>query len=309
MIFSDKLQELHNIYQPEFNKLLELAWENQSHIGDLLLWHINGFYNLDILKYNANNNEKLNPHTIGPGSEGYSEFTHYAFIDKYRMTNISKLSYTDYLKLHEWTEERMKEIEELASNEAISIQLEMLIYLKFWEADMIVKKFCQFVRILNGENYDWYFKVSESSRDINSSGTRQDIWRKKIRDRIEPHSTLLYELLKNTYKTQIRNSIAHSNYSIHGRYIHLNNFIESDPSSQLQVISFDEWTDIFHKTLTLYNLYIGLSNLINKFYVNLISKHGNLVEIQVTENDGKQYALYVEYRNQWNDWTFIQGST
>lgn len=306
MIFTDKLQELHDIYQPEFDKLFNIAWKNQANIGDLLLLHINGFYQEDILLYNTKNNNKLNPHTIGPGHEGHSEFTHYTFIDKYRNTNISKYSHAEYLKLHEWSKERIKEIDELAADEAISIQVEMLIYLKFWEADMIIKKFYQFVRILSSEHYDWYFKIAESSRDSNSLNKRQDILRKEIRDKIKPYSALIYDLIKSTYKTQIRNSIAHSNYSIHGRYIHLNNYIKDDPHSQLQVISFDEWITIFHNTITFHNHYIRLNNVINDFYASLIDKYGNLVEIMVTEKNGKQYPLYIEYRHYWKDWKFIQ---
>ncbi len=102
----------------------------------------------------------------------------------------------------------------------------MLIYLKFWEADSTIKKLYQFVRILHGEPYDWYFKISESNRDKNSTGKRQDIILLKIRNRLKEFSSTLYQVIKDTYKTQIRNSIAHSNYSFLSRNIHLNNFIK-----------------------------------------------------------------------------------
>ena len=168
--------------------------------------HINGFYEESISESNTFSEKKYNPHVIGLGPEGHSELTHYSFIHKYRTTNISKLNYPDYLKLHEYTSDRSKEIEELIDLEETSIQLEMLVYLKFWEADLIIKKLYQFVRILYGEPYDWYFKVQESSRDKNASGSRQDIIRLKIRDRLQKHSQIIYALITNTYKTQIRNS-------------------------------------------------------------------------------------------------------
>lgn len=43
MIFIDKLKEREQLLNPEFDRLIDLAWNNQSHIGDLLLLHINGF--------------------------------------------------------------------------------------------------------------------------------------------------------------------------------------------------------------------------------------------------------------------------
>lgn len=303
MIFIDKLKEREKILNPEFDRLIDLAWKNQSHKGDLLLVHINGFYEESISKNNALSDKKYNPHVIGLGPEGHSELAHYSFINKYRTTNISKLNYSEYLKLHEYTPERSKEIDELVDLEETSIQLEMLVYLKFWEADMIIKKLYQFVRILHGEPYDWYFKVQESSRDKNSSGSRQDIIRLKIRDRLQKHSQIVCYLITNTYKTQIRNSIAHSNYSFLGRNIHPNNFIEGDPFAQLRYITFDDWIDIFHNTLVLHNQYIRMNNEINNFYAGIAKKNGNEMEIRITEKNGKQYPVILEYRPEWEDWT------
>jgi hypothetical protein len=179
----------------------------------------------------------------------------------------------------------------------------MLVYLKFWEADMIIKKLYQFVRILYGEPYDWYFKVQESSRDKNASGSRQDIIRLKIRDRLQKHSQIVCDLITNTYKTQIRNSIAHSNYSFLGRNIHPNNFIKGDPFAKLRYITFDDWIDIFHNTLVLHNQYIRMNNEINNFYAGIAKKNGNEMEIRITEKNGKHYPVILEYRPEWEDWT------
>jgi len=307
MIFKDKLEEKGKLIRPEIERLLDIALEKQSHKGDLLLFHINGFYQEDTLIWNENHPEnRLNPHIIGPGTEGHSEQAHYSFIHKYRTTSISELTYPEYLILHEWTPERSKEIKELIDIEETSIQFEMLIYLKFWEADMIIKKLYQFSRALNGEFYDWYFTVPNFNRDKTSTGSRQNIIRKSIQNRIKPHSEKLYEIIKDTYKTQIRNSIAHSNYSFLGRYIHPNNHIKDAPHASVRALSFDEWVEIFHNTLVLHNEYIRMNNLINDYYVDIASKHYNTMEILVTEKNGKQYPLYTEYRPEWRDWKFKQ---
>ena len=49
-----------------------------------------------------------------------------------------------------------------------------------------------------------------------------------------------------------------------------------------------------------------MNNLINDHYAELASKHDNTMEILVTEKDGKQYPLNVEYRPEWKDWKFKQ---
>ena len=304
MIFKDKLDEKTKLLSLEINRLLDIACERQYHIGDLLLFRVNGFYNDRTLEWNKLQEQKFNPHVIGPGSEGHSEHAHYSFIHNYRTKNIAKLSLLEYLEEIKYTPENRQHIDELVALEEKSIEIEMLIYLKFWEADLIIKRLYQFVRILNGEYYDWYFKIAESSRDVNYTGTRQELIRLNIRERLKDISPILYNLIKDTYKTQIRNSIAHSNYSFLGRNIHLNNFIENDPYSQLHALTFDEWVDLFHNTLVLHNEYINMKNTINVKYGELAMLNDNIIPILVTEKDGKQYELPLLYRPEFNDWRF-----
>lgn len=306
MIFKDKLEDISNKITPEFKKLINLAWLNQTYYSDLLLIHINGFYESDIIKWNAGNSIKLNPHVIGPGKEGHSEITHYEFINKYRQSFIYDKPYTEYLREVDRSIEKPQRIETLVDIEETTIQIEMLIYLKFWEADLIIKKLYQLARLINKENYDWYFKILESSRDKTATGTRQEIIRNKIRDKIKPYSETIYQLIKKTYISQLRNAIAHSKYSFLGRNIHLNNYIKSDPASQLGSISFDDWVDIFHSTLVLHNEYLDMNNFINKLYGEIASENDNTLTVRIIEKNNKEYKLPVEYRYKWKDWNYKQ---
>ena len=283
MIFPDKISDVNNILEPEINRLFDLALKKQADNGDLLLMYANGFY------YKDPTDESINPHVIGLSSEGHSELAHCSFIDKYRSIFISKYTLSEYLKLHEYSQEKKEEIDRLVDFEEMTIQLEMLIYLKFWEADMIIKKLYQFVRILSGEHYDWYFKIKESNRDTDATDSRQELIRVKIRNALKDISSIICNLIESTYKTQIRNSIAHSNYSFVGRNIHLNNYIKNDPASPLISISFDEWINIFHNTLALHNQYISLNNKINEYYIKQASESENSIHILITEESGKQY--------------------
>lgn len=144
MIFKDKLEEKSKLISPEIDKLLDISWKKQFHLGDLLLVHINGFYQSDTLIWNENNpDNRLNPHVIGPGSEGHSERAHYSFINKYRTSHIHPMPHSEYVKqfvMEKWDEQISKRNNDLIDKEETTIQLEMLIYLKFWEADIIIKE-------------------------------------------------------------------------------------------------------------------------------------------------------------------------
>ncbi len=305
MIFIDLIKKYNKELHPEFEKIFELGLKNQYYHTDLLLWKINGSFQENLVEAKPSKEKKWNTHVIGPGIEGFSDQTHYDFINQYRQSNVSKYSYDEYLKKVTYDPENIEEIDKLIHFESTSIQIEMLIYLKIWEADLMIKKMYELTRILNGESYNWYFKVAESSRDKNSNGTRQDIIRKLVRDKLSDSSPFLQEWISNIYKTQIRNSIAHSNYAIIGRNINLNNFIKDDPASQLHSLQFDEWHDIFHKLIVLHNQYIWLANTVNEYYASKVLS-GEVIDILISERDGNQYSYELEYRAEYKDWSYKQ---
>lgn len=306
MLFKDVLIKHETELQDEFNKLIELAFAKQSHIGDLLIWYNNGSYDESILNFKLANGTTYNPHTLGIGDIGHSEIAHYKFIHQYRQAYIYKSTFTEYQKLLEYSPERSEEINELIDFEETTINVEMLVYLKFWESDSIIKKFYELVRIINGEPYDWYFKIQESSRDTSATGARQDIIRKAIRDRLKTDFPNIYTAIKTAYKTQVRNAIAHSKYSFQQRNIHIHNFIEQDPYSQIKNITFDEWITIFHLTIVIHNAYIRISNFVADEYARLASINNNILPVRITELGGKEYELPVVFRPEFKDWHYKQ---
>ena len=302
MLFKDVLNAKTTFIAPEFDKLFGLAMNNQYHPGDLLLVHVNGFFNQHIAAFNQNKVKKWNPHVIGSGREGHSENTHYQFINKYRTRNIAKVTHAEYLKEVAWDPVKRELIDRLIELEADGIQIEMLIYLKFWEADLIIKKFYQLARLLNSEPYDWYFKIAESKRSHNTTGTRQDIIRKGFFKKTESVLPKLIEQFRLAYNVQIRNAIAHSNYSFAGRVISLLNFVKEDPYSQKSSLTFDEWIEIFHITIVLHNEYIRLNNRIGEYYKNIFDNGKKAVDVLITEKEGQQYALELEYKEESKTW-------
>ena len=306
MIFKDIVSYKKAKLSAEFDRLIEYAWKNQSHVGNLLLLYVNGFYRDKNPEISKLNNEKYTPYTIGRGFEKESEYVHYNFIHKYRTTNVHPQNHSEYIQQFDQKLGDRRFIDRnraLIEIEGTSIQIEMLIYLKFWEADMIIKKLYQFVRILQGQDYDWHFKLSPSNRSEKVTGARHKIVRLKIRDPLKEISPILYELISESYITQIRNSIAHSNYSFSNRGIFLNNYIDKDPKAQLIGISFDEWVNIFHNTLVLHNEYNRMNNYIHKLYSRFAIENQMEVPILITEKDGTQIEKILQYRKKQDDWS------
>lgn len=307
MVFKEIICEKGKLLSPVFDQLFDLALKNQVHEGDLLLVNENGFYNPDALNWNSLDRTYL-PYSIGPNNEGLSEYDHYKFIDTYRKTYECTISHKEYLNEIKWAPEKQKEIDELIFIEELSIQLEMLVYLKIWESDSFIKRFYQLARLSNGDVYDWHFKIAESNRDKNSTGTRQEILRLKVRNKFEKTLPILYSYIKKSFNTQVRNSIAHSKYSFLSRYIHLNNFIKGDTSSALKSLKFDDWIEMFHDTLILYNEYTRLLEKINSHYAEIAKKNNNLVEIKVNMKTPKNRIeyKYMQYRQERNDFKLMR---
>ena len=155
-----------------------------------------------------------------------------------------------------------------------------------------------------GQEYDWHFSIAESSRDKNATGNRDNIIRKMVRDNLKNGYPVIYSAIKNAFKTQLRNSIAHSKYSLHGRYIHLNNYIKEDPASQMQVMSFDEWVDVIHDTIVLYTQISRVLILIDKLYETISSQFEQTMEIRINRVDPITSTEFhiLKRRNGFNAW-------
>ncbi|MEJ5053663.1 hypothetical protein [Sphingobacterium sp. MYb382] len=303
MLFKELLDSKYRELRIEFEKLYHLILKMQTHDSDLLLVHLNAFYNPDVYSWD-NLEEKMSPYMFGPNHEGHSENTHHSFIGQYIKHNISLETLENHLLNLEYREEKREEIDGLNFDEAISIQTEMLIYLKIWESDTFIKKFFQLASLSVGADYDWHYKLQTTSREKGATGTRDVIIRTKIRDRFKKSIPKLYNAFKNCYSFQIRNSIAHSQYSILGRSILLNNYVKEDPYSQLHNQSFEEWIERFHETLILYTLYHELLGTINNNYGIVASKMDNTIPIRISRKEPKEEIEYrtIHYRSVFKDW-------
>ena len=298
MIFKDLLDEKFRLLKGDFDQLINDAHKKQTHPFDLLLVRENGVYDYNPPTYSETG--RLSPFQLGPNLEGISFQTHHEFMGRYIDENMIKdQTFDEYKAEVVYSKENSEEIDILRDKESYYIQKEMLLYLKIWESDSFIKKFYQLVQLIQGKDYDWHFKIDNHEEPENQvlTGKREVIIRKKIRNKLEKNYPDLFKALKNAYITQLRNAIAHSQYSLFGSHIQLNNYKEGSKGSPFRAFSFEEWTDKFHDSLVVYSHMGRLEGLINDFYELVADENGGMGEVRVKrlENKGGKKEFQSEF--------------
>ena len=272
MIFVDLIQKLNDTVRDAVDELFDVAWTNQSHPQDLLLVDQHGFYDQML----ADNRE--NPYVIGVGEIGYGEQTFYKFTDWYRKSNLWKKAKF---------EEQVECDQDLQNQEELIVQIEQSIYLRFWEASSLLKRYCQLSALACGKPYDWHLNIPVDARQ---GGSKSEFIRKKIRDQIKDICPRFYELVKGNYISQIRNAIAHSQFYIIARGIHFLNY-SKDPAAHAPCngLTFHQWYRIFHTTLLMHNETIRAFSEYRDRYKRETLKNGNRIRIRITAPDSPDH--------------------
>jgi hypothetical protein len=85
-------------------------------------------------KKDPQNERRVNyDYKFGPEMEGHSENTHIKFVSDY-LQSASEEPFPEHIESLKRSNERNDEVRRLQNHEAFTIQIEMLIYLKIWEA-------------------------------------------------------------------------------------------------------------------------------------------------------------------------------
>jgi hypothetical protein len=298
MLFKDLLDKKFRLLKPDFDRLINDAGAKQTHPFDLLLVRENGVYDYNPPTYEGIG--KLRPFQLGRNIEGISFQTHHEFMGRFIEEHINKeKTFEEYKKEVEWSKERSQEIDSLRDEESYSIQKEMLLYLKIWESDTFIKKLFQFAQLIQGKDYDWHFKIDDNEKtgDKIVTGKREIIIRKKVRNKLEKGYPHLYAALKNAYISQLRNAIAHSQYSLFGSHIQLNNYKQGSNGSPFPAFSFEEWTEKFHDSLVIYSHLGRLDTMIGDYYELIAENNDGMGEVRVKrmKNTEDKPELIPEY--------------
>ncbi len=277
MIFDEIVKEYRDEVGQAVEELFKNAFQNQKHEQDLLLVIAHACFQKD-----ANGETKR---CLGPDIIGHCESTVNQFLILHR--EAYKLPGT----MEEFEVQAQLDTK-LKNTELYSINIEKQIYLKFWESEMTLKKIHQLINLANHKNYRW----NDLSRELYR---RSSFILEKIIKPTEVSCPKFSKLVKDIYNTQIRNSIAHSQYFFMGNNIGYGNAKENLDS--VYSLSFKQWAEIIHKTLLVHDYLLQYFEFYGNIYLRK-AIDGPLL-INVLQEDGTYELDEISPRASSNDYT------
>lgn len=290
MIYSELLHQYEDEIKESIEELFSTAFKKQTFPTDLLMTISNGYFD--------NNIKQQFPNTTGfmigagPKMEEFTEIAQYKFYHNYRKNFVDAHRIMFNLDSKNQFLEQVKSNKEMEEFEELSIQLELIIYLKLWESDLFIKRLCQLAALAQGRPYEWNFKLKDTSELVHNKLSNLD---SKL-----PNFS---QFISKNYYRDLRNAIAHSQFFFLARKINVTN-IKAPP------LSFDDWEPIFHKLLLFYNFYIGEIKKYQQIYIEKSTEKGYLqIRTPLPKEKGKEVQYQVskiEYFERGKRWTFHQ---
>ncbi len=279
MLYEDTFINLEKEVESIVQHLFELAYKNQTHDGDMFLVLEHGFYHEDFERMGT-------PYSIGPNDIGFAEFTMNKFFDSHlgttkkigeRIPSINDiLAKKDYLHI----------------TEEYSVNIEMLMYLKFWESDIILKRLYQLTILAQRKDYNWYKKFHRKGKLMSH-----------ILESLQIINPDIFNFFNKVYKSQIRNAIAHSDFSImFSRQISLINF-DKKKKNLIYSISFEEWENYIHYTVLIWLHIHKQMDLYQKKYIAHSDEHHYGVEVRHIKPDREHFMRFKNYEHNVPRWT------
>lgn len=225
MINSKTVDSLRPRIQDAVKSLLDIATQNQKNPNDIVLYLMNAHYDERIAKIG-----NLTGHLVGPGEKGLD--------DEYRMEFV-----IDYL--NSGNESLIENIsqEEIDRRIRYTLHLELMIYTHFWETDVVLKDLKQLANLISNKSYDWQNNIPELGK--------YEFIRDEIRAVYLSHHLDAGLLIKEAYRSQLRNAFAHGQYALRVRKsIELLNY--KGESHEIERISHEDWESKFLKTVIFY---------------------------------------------------------
>jgi hypothetical protein len=285
MIFSETMKKYNSDVKEAVDELFINAENAQKNENDILVVYIHGYQDIEHKEDLQSNG--LSEFVFGPNLVGLCKDRFYEFFDVYRHQIISKKSFQEMIN---------KDKESTKLQERISVDLELLMYLKFWESELILRQLFNLKNLALGLDYDWTFNHKKFK------------WRKTLIENeiLAPLKNIcpkFCELVEGIYSSQIRNAVAHSKYFFQGRNLQLAN--KNDSTSYiLYNIPFEEWEVTIHKILLLYNHIIGNFNRINNEHAKRANEMHNGLPLRIPKKSKhglfkNQWVVYDEVYKRW----------
>lgn len=267
MIFSELLHKKKKDIDRILISFFEQAQKNQNHHQDLLLTILLARFNKENEQHEFYNLKK---------NSFFVESTQHEFFSTYHDTSVD---YYKKIHPHLKSQKEFYEYMQLTQSEndikleEMSIQIELMIYLKIWETRAFIRRLVQIFNLHEAKNFNWDLKIDYASTEL-----------KMISNKTQ--KTELQELIKDIYKSSLRNAIAHSEFFIENRKIYLTN-LPKDIEQIKTEYSFEEWAILYHSTALLYKKFLESVESYYDFYVKL----ANDKELHFLDRSKKQQKI------------------
>jgi len=159
--------------------------------------------------------------------------------------------------------------------------LSMMVYNHFWESKVFLGKLKQLAILSQGKEYDWHL--------VGRPKETYTFIKDEIREIFNIESLKIYDIIKQTYRSQIRNAFAHSDYYLSKKKIYLNNYDPKDTYT-IEYIDYDEFDKIIILTLLIHHAMVSKIDE----YRKILGAENPDREIHVPENGGTKKTL--QYR-------------
>lgn len=281
MLKKENINKYENEVSLAVGELWNKAFMNQKNENDLVLILANGIknnYPEETLKKLKNTN-----YQIGHDFVHFKYSTFFNFFNQYKFVINEK----DY-----------EVIEDKQLYDDVMVQMQLLSYMKFWEADLILKRLYNLSRLSQGKEYAWEIPKEKLNN-------RRILVKDEIQNPLQELCPKFYSFIEDIYSRQLRNAIAHSQYYIMFDTISLTNKSENK-HYKLNSISFERWDEIFTKVILLHNYMIDRFNRYHHFYAKEAEDKHNGLRVYFPEKDknGFYKSGWLKFDRDLNKWNW-----
>lgn len=261
MITDHNFKTFEPIVLDAMEELFDYCLKNEATENDFLVFLENGHHDASFAP------KGVNPFLIGQGFDGAKDYDRMAFVATY--LNIP------FEKYHDDAPTAQDKFDVRRN----SIALSMMVYVHFWESKVFLRRLRLLAMLSESQAYDWHLNV-------NPTNTYTFI-KNKIREVFKSKGLKIYDVIKDAYKSQVRNAFAHSDYYLSDGKVYLDNYNPNDQWS-IEYISFEDFDKIIIKTLLIHHAMISK---LDEYKKRLGEERADR-EIYVPENGGTKRTLH-----------------
>ncbi len=261
MITNANFEKYEPIVLEAMDELFQHCIKKELRPNEFLVFLENGHFDNSLTK------NGYSPYLIGQGMEGAKDGDRMSFVELYLNIPFEE----NYNK----TEHSQGKFDIRRQSTALS----MMVYTHFWESKVFLRKLRQLALLSEGKEYDWCLIVRPKET--------YNYIKDNIREVFNKQGLKIYDIIKQTYRSQIRNAFAHSDYYLSDKKVYLDNYDASNKWS-IEYVDYDEFDKIIILTLLIHH---AMVSKIDEYRDTLGIKNPDR-EIYVPEKGGVKRTLH-----------------